>query len=166
MKGSLNERHGCSGAGKHAATGTNLNACSLKNRPVLRRTVSAVRAVFLACVIIFSIQSTVLAAAKLQDRESYRNAGNAACAAAVSRSSLKAEKKITGGCVTLSKTSYAYDGQAKKPAVTVRFGGKTLKRNRDYTVSYKNNTRRGTASVIVKGRGIYSGTVVKTFRIK
>lgn len=83
-----------------------------------------------------------------------------------SASSKKAGRKIKSGGVKLSKTSYNYDGHTKKPSVTVTFGHKKLKKNRDYTVTYKNNKRRGTAKVIVKGRGLYSGTVTKTFRIR
>lgn len=84
----------------------------------------------------------------------------------LSVSSVKATRRISSSGVKLSRTSYRYDGHAKKPSVTVRYCGKKLKRNRDYTVSYKNNKKRGTAKVTVKGRGRYSGTVVKTFRIR
>lgn len=78
----------------------------------------------------------------------------------------KTVRKISSAGVKLSKTSYTYDGHAKKPSVTVKYGGKKLKKDRDYTVSYKNNKKRGTASVIIKGKGRYSGTVTKTFRIR
>lgn len=67
--------------------------------------------------------------------------------------------------VTLSKTTYVYNGQAKKPAVTVRAGSKTLTRNKDYTVTYKNNKNVGTASVIITGKGSYTGTISRTFKI-
>ena len=59
-----------------------------------------------------------------------------------------------------------YTGKAITPAVTVKLGGKTLKKDTDYTVTYKNNIKAGTASVTIKGAGIYSGTVSKTFTIK
>ena len=36
----------------------------------------------------------------------------------------------------------------------------------DYTVSYKNNTNAGTATVTITGKGNYSGTANKTFTIK
>ncbi len=38
--------------------------------------------------------------------------------------------------ITLAKSSYTYNGKAKKPAVTVKLGKKKLKKNRDYTVKY------------------------------
>ncbi len=66
---------------------------------------------------------------------------------------------------TLSKTSYVYSGKAKKPAVTVKFGSKALKKGTDYTVTYKNNKKVGTATVTIKGKGDYKGTVSKTFKI-
>ena len=68
--------------------------------------------------------------------------------------------------VKLSRTRYTYDGHSKKPSVTVRYSGKKLKKNRDYTVSYRNNKKRGTAKVIVRGKGKYKGTVTKTFKIR
>ena len=65
----------------------------------------------------------------------------------------------------LSKTSYTYDGKAKKPSVTVKLGSKTLKKGTDYTVSYKNNKSVGKATVTITGKGAYTGTVTKTFKI-
>ncbi|MBQ6663115.1 MAG: cell wall-binding repeat-containing protein, partial [Firmicutes bacterium] len=58
-----------------------------------------------------------------------------------------------------------YDGTAKKPVPTVKLGDKTLKAGTDYTVSYKNNTNAGTATVTITGKGNYSGTLTKTFKI-
>ncbi|MDO5337950.1 MAG: hypothetical protein Q4E89_10955 [Eubacteriales bacterium] len=40
-----------------------------------------------------------------------------------------------------------------------------MKKDKDYTVSCSNNTRLGTASVIIKGKGSYTGEVKKTFKI-
>ncbi|MDY3920475.1 MAG: hypothetical protein SOZ59_16020 [Candidatus Limivivens sp.] len=68
--------------------------------------------------------------------------------------------------ITLSKTSYVYDGKAKKPKVTVKnAAGDTLKAGTDYTVSYSSNKNAGTAAVTVKGKGNYTGTIKKTFKI-
>ncbi len=49
----------------------------------------------------------------------------------------------------------------------IKVNGKTvtLKKGTDYTVSYSNNTKIGTATVTIKGKGNYSGTVKKTFKI-
>lgn len=84
---------------------------------------------------------------------------------------LKKTFKITKAAVTKAKITgiaarYKATGKAIKPAVKkVTLGGVTLKKGRDYTVSYKNNKKAGTATVIIKGKGNYKGTAKKTFKI-
>ena len=58
-----------------------------------------------------------------------------------------------------------YTGQAVEPDVSV--GGETfvLEKDTDYTVTYKKNVNIGTATAVVKGKGNYSGTVNRKFRI-
>ena len=73
---------------------------------------------------------------------------------------------ISKASVTLSTSTYAYDGKAKKPGVTVKLNGKTLKNGTDYTVFYSNNTKVGTAKVTITGNGNYTGSVSKTYSIK
>ena len=73
---------------------------------------------------------------------------------------------ISKASVTLSTSTYAYDGKAKKPGVMVKLNGKTLKNGTDYTVSYSNNTKVGTATVKITGKGNYTGSVSKTYSIK
>lgn len=70
------------------------------------------------------------------------------------------EAKVSG-----IKKSYTYTGKKLTPKVTVKIGKKTLKENRDFTVSYKKNKKVGTASVIIKGCGTYDGTIVHKFKI-
>ena len=54
---------------------------------------------------------------------------------------------------------YKYTGTAVKPAVKVYHNGTLLASGIDYSVSYKNNTKVGTAaSLTVKGKGNFSGT--------
>ena len=72
---------------------------------------------------------------------------------------------ISGCTVTLSTTSYTYDGKEKKPAVTVKDGTKTLSLNTAYTVAYENNTNAGKATVKVTGKGDYTGTKSVQFTI-
>ena len=67
--------------------------------------------------------------------------------------------------VTLSKTVYVYNGKQKKPDVTVKEGSKNLRKNVDYIVSYKDNTKVGTASVVISGTGKYTGKLTTTFTI-
>ena len=67
--------------------------------------------------------------------------------------------------VSLSSSSYTYDGSAKKPGVTVTDanGAKIVSSN--YSVAYSNNVKKGTATATVTFKGNYSGTVKKTFEI-
>ena len=56
-------------------------------------------------------------------------------------------------------------GKALKPAVEVKLNGKVLKNGTDYTVTYKNNKNAGKATVTVKFKGNYTGSVKSTFLI-
>ncbi|MFR4121233.1 MAG: Ig-like domain-containing protein [Lachnospiraceae bacterium] len=58
-----------------------------------------------------------------------------------------------------------YNGSAQTQKITVKVNGTTLKEGTDYSVSYKNNTNAGTATVTITGKGNYAGTVDKTFQI-
>ena len=59
-----------------------------------------------------------------------------------------------------------YTGKAIKPNVVVKMDGKTLTKDKSYTVSYSNNVNVGTATVTVTGKGNYTGTKKATFKIK
>ena len=61
--------------------------------------------------------------------------------------------------------SVTYTGSAKKPSVTVKDGDYTLVEDKDYTVTYSNNTNAGTATATVTGKGNYTGSVSKNFTI-
>lgn len=78
--------------------------------------------------------------------------------------------QITGGAfdsasVTGIGSSYEYTGSAIAPVPTVKIGSTTLASGTDYTVSYKNNTNVGTATVTITGKGNYSGGKSITFSI-
>lgn len=65
-----------------------------------------------------------------------------------------------------------YTGKAVKPVPVVSKVGNVLTPGVDYTVSYKNNTNAASAdadkapTVIIKGKGVYKGTLQKTFTIE
>ena len=62
-----------------------------------------------------------------------------------------------------------YNAQPLEPAVTVKFGDKTLVKGTDYTVTYKNNTNASggtTASAIITGTGSFTSTKEVTFNIR
>ena len=73
--------------------------------------------------------------------------------------------KLSGPNVYLSAGSVSYNGSARTPVPVVKAGNTALKKDVDYTVTYKKNRNIGTAQVIIKGKGKYSGTVTKTFKI-
>ncbi len=74
-------------------------------------------------------------------------------------------KPIKNAVITYNN-SLTYNGSTLSPAVTVKYGNATLKKNTDYTVSYSNNVNAGTGTITITGKGIYGGSVKKTFTIK
>ena len=59
-----------------------------------------------------------------------------------------------------------YTGKALKPEVTVYDGKTLLTLGRDYTVSYKKNTKpTEQAEAVIKGKGNYAGSITKNFKI-
>jgi hypothetical protein len=73
---------------------------------------------------------------------------------------------LSKATVTTAKTSYAYTGKKIKPAVTVKLHGKELEKGTDYKVTYVDNKNPGVATVIIVGKGDYTGTTSATFKIK
>lgn len=58
----------------------------------------------------------------------------------------------------------AYTGKAVKPGLTVTHNGRKLAA-KNYTLTYKNNVKIGTATVTVKGKGDYTESVSIKFKI-
>ena len=76
-------------------------------------------------------------------------------------------EKLNASNVSLSATSYTYNGKVKKPSVTVKDDKGKKVSSAYYTVSYAKGCKNvGTYAVTVKFKGNYSGTVRKTFTIK
>jgi len=73
--------------------------------------------------------------------------------------------KLDEDAIKLSGSSFAYSGEEKTPLKKVVLSGRTLEEEQDYTVSYSKNVNIGTATVTVEGKGNYTGTVKKTFKI-
>lgn len=94
-------------------------------------------------------------------------------AAALTVQSAVVEQNLTAGSgqvkistLTFSKAvSQIYTGKEIKPSITVKNGGKKLVNGTDYTVSYKNNKEMGTASIVITGKGKYTGTKEISFKI-
>ncbi|MFR3441479.1 MAG: leucine-rich repeat protein [Coprococcus sp.] len=59
-----------------------------------------------------------------------------------------------------------YNGKVHtQKSLVVKAGAKTLRLNKDYTVTYSKNKAVGKASVIIRGKNAYSGKITKTFAI-
>lgn len=82
------------------------------------------------------------------------------CGAVKSQSIIHSAKSLK-----LSRTSYVYNGAAKKPGVTVKDSGGAVISSAYYTVSYSNHVKAGTARVKVLFRGNYSGSLTADYTI-
>ena len=68
--------------------------------------------------------------------------------------------------VTVSEKPVSFvKGKKSVTEYTVKDGDRTLTEGKDFTVSYKNNDRLGTAQIILSGTGNYQGEVRKSFTI-
>ncbi len=65
----------------------------------------------------------------------------------------------------VNTSQYVYNGKAKNPKITMKNSGNTLTEGIDYSLSYKNNTKMGTAAVTVNGKGNYQGSKTLNFYI-
>jgi len=75
--------------------------------------------------------------------------------------SIAITQSVAAMTVNLSASKYTYNGKARKPQVTIS----GLKSSTDFKVTYKNNVKVGKATVTVTGKGKYTGTKSKSFKI-
>ena len=61
--------------------------------------------------------------------------------------------------------SKEYTGKKIKPSIVMKDGKITLKKGRDYILSYGNNVKIGTAKITITGIGKYSGKRTASFKI-
>ena len=82
----------------------------------------------------------------------------------VTDQSIEDSKKITVG--TLGNVVYNGKNQKQEPAVTTKDGKTTLVKGTDYTLSYSKDTKNvGEVTVTVTGKGNYSGTVKRSYKV-
>ena len=74
-------------------------------------------------------------------------------------------RDISKATVTLGAASFTYNGKAKCPSVSIKYGSTTLKKNVDYTVVYSDNVEVGTGKVTITGIGNYYGENIAEFAI-
>ena len=76
----------------------------------------------------------------------------------------RGERKIRD-CDVAKIPDKTWTGRAITPSVSITYLGRRLKRGTDYTLSYFDNVRVGTARVRITGKGRYKGTRTVTFKI-
>ena len=62
-------------------------------------------------------------------------------------------------------SSKPYTGKAVKQSVVIKNNHHTLIEGTDFTVTFKNNVKVGKATLKITGKGDYTGTITKTFKI-
>ncbi|MFT3951793.1 MAG: hypothetical protein QM689_07630 [Oscillospiraceae bacterium] len=78
---------------------------------------------------------------------------------------VKIAAKSIRGFTASQPADAVYSGAAIKPSITLKNGSKALKSGTDYTVTYSANKAVGKATITIKGKGNYTGTITKTFLI-
>lgn len=66
---------------------------------------------------------------------------------------------------SISVAAQNYTGSQLTPVPTVTLDGKSLESGTDFTTSYSNNVKVGTANITVTGKGDYTGSATSTFKI-
>lgn len=75
---------------------------------------------------------------------------------------------ISNADIRVTPPIYTYSGKSKEPFVVVKVENKELKKDIDYTVSYKNNINAGSATISIKAKkgSNYMGSKKSIFTIK
>ena len=102
----------------------------------------------------------------LKEGDDVSNTGRDSCFRLFTMDDLSLPVNMSALDVGLSQVSYVYEGNEKKPAVTVRNGSILLEEDVDYSVEYRDNINAGTAAVILTGLGDYEGNREESFTIK
>ncbi len=74
-------------------------------------------------------------------------------------------RDISSGTITFNE-EYIYNGEPITPIPTLVVNGTVLVADRDYTITYTNNTNQGTARLTLTGIGNYTGTKSANYTIK
>ena len=78
----------------------------------------------------------------------------------------KIEEPVNIADTTISSIpKQIYTGKAIKTEIKVSYGDKTLTAGTDYSITYKDNKKPGKATVILTGKGDYTGEMEVSFRI-
>ena len=88
------------------------------------------------------------------------------CGDEVKKDFVPALKNIKVASVENVKSEYIFTGKQIKPKPVVKDGTAKLRKGRDYTVYYSKNIKKGTAKLIITGKGKYGGKKTFSFKIK
>ena len=92
--------------------------------------------------------------------------GTGTLAGSISKAFVIKPAELSRCQVTVSEKPVSFvKGKKSVTEYTVKDGDRTLTEGKDFTVSYKNNDRPGTAQIILSGTGNYQGEVRKSFTI-
>lgn len=111
-----------------------------------------------------------------RDGTTYKESATAPTAAGKYTAKITVEKKTASVNYEIARISIqnakvsgiiakTWTGKALNQSPVVKLSGKTLKNGTNYTVVYKNNNNVGKATLTIKGKGNYTGTITKTFNI-
>ena len=75
------------------------------------------------------------------------------------------EKTAIKDCTISAIKDQTYTGKEICPVPVITYGGKRLKKNTDFTVTYTDNVKVGTAKCKIQGKGDYKGTKTVSFQI-
>lgn len=75
------------------------------------------------------------------------------------------KRNISNLSMSLAYSQCKYDGTAKRPGITLKNGGTSLRAGWDYDCTYSSNIYPGKATVVITGKGNYTGTKTSTYTI-
>jgi len=83
---------------------------------------------------------------------------------------IRTKLNIVGASIKKAKITppenITYNGQYQRQSLTIKApSGELLREGTDYTLSFKNTDKAGTASVIITGTGRYTGSTTKKFKV-
>jgi DNA-binding protein len=81
----------------------------------------------------------------------------------IKQTPIKLDKSMVTNLVAISEVEAVKGGATPQPVL--KANGVTLVKGTDYTIAYKNNKKVGNASIVIKGKGNYSGSVTIPFTI-
>ena len=67
--------------------------------------------------------------------------------------------------IKMDQTEYEYTGKPIIPKISLSFRDISMRKDFDYELEYKDNTEPGTATIVIKGKGSFTGTKEVNFKI-